>query len=534
MVLSRTGWRIMRLLTLLGLLIHLLLVFRPDDNFMSRPFQEDAFYSLSVARSLAEGTGISVDGMQPTNGVQPLICFLYAPLFMMAGGDLHLALRMVMLLQVIILAGAVFAIAWFATTLLRSDQWKREIFWLTAMLVTWSYMLTNGMLNGLETGLAVAMVYTSAAYYNTRIASEKGNGIGRFFILGLLLGVGVLTRIDIGFFVAAILLAHLIRAHLLYSKLPGRERFAALGRTVVECFIIGATAVVVSLPWWIYNVLTFGSLVPISGQAQQMLFLDPLNNLEITGGVLLDSIMVLVNTPRIHGVTIPGVGPALFLLALAAIIIATRSGGIVRRAAAGWKNVWNAGAGASILIFGIALMIYYIFFFGAPHFIVRYLLPFRVLIVLGVISFLALLWRESGERRGLRGGLIVLLVAMSAVSIYGMSWNFIDHYTNLYIFPARWISENVKDGERVGMFQSGTTGFLHPATVVNLDGKVNVGALRALQRGGIATYVDSLRFDYLIDWEVFMAPVVGDPAVGGHYRAIDTLEGEFIIWKRME
>ncbi len=530
------GLSLLRLLTFVGLCIHLLLLFRPAEQLVSRPFQEDAFYSLSVSRSLAEGKGLSVDGVQPTNGVQPLICFLYAPLFQLGGGDLYLALRFVLLLQVLIYAAAVFAIAWYTTALMRPGGPKREVFWLITTVFAWSYTFSNGLLNGLETGLAVAVVFAVLGYYQTRIASEpeaSERGLGRYIILGAMLGVAVLTRIDIAFLVAAILLWHLLRAHLRYGSLQGRERLAALGRTLGQCVAVGLTSIIVSSPWWIYNQVTFGSIVPISGQAQQILIRDTGANLEAIWLALAHAVLPTVHTPVLLYEYTPVLVPLGFLLAAVLAVSIGRGWGAVRAAVSGWSRFWEYSATLPLAIFGLALAVYYGFFFGAPHFIVRYLASPRVLIGITSVVFFYLVWRHAPAGSLLRTMLVLLLAGSMIGGGVAMRWNFTDFWGNFFLYPARWIAASVRQPQKVGMFQSGTTGFLSPGIVVNLDGKVNVGALRATQEGRIPAYVDSMRFDYLIDWPEYMAKAFADPAVRARYRAIDTLEGRFIVWKRI-
>ncbi|HVZ38003.1 MAG TPA: hypothetical protein VHI13_01905 [Candidatus Kapabacteria bacterium] len=525
--------RAWRWLALLAFTIHLLLLVRPDASFFSRPFQEDAFYSLSVAHSLADGKGLSIDGVQKTNGVQPLVCFLDAPLFAIAGDDVALALRLVLLLQVAILLGAAMAIAWFTTTLLRDRSARAEIFWLVTAVVGWSYMLINGMLNGLETGLSTGLVFAAAAYYNSRIAaaSERA-GLGRFALLGILLGLGVLARIDEAFLVACLIAWHAWCSHRRYGRLPGAERFAAFRRLILECMVMGGMSVVISAPWWIYNVVEFGSLVPISGQAQQLLFPDRWNNLMAALRTIADSFLVLVSTP--HGVARISwlLGAGIAALAALAALWFTHSFGLLRRVAAAWRRQWNVALATPVLLFGIALLCYYIIFFGAPHFIVRYLVPLRVLIVLGVVTLVYLFWKSAPRRSPVRIAVTGLVLLALGGSAFGLSWNFADRNTNIYMFPARWITEHTLPADRIGMFQSGTTGFLH-RNVVNLDGKVNVGALRALQEHRMPAYIDSMRFDYLIDWAPYVEPVLADPILRGRYRPVDTLVADFIVWRRI-
>ncbi|MEP7220436.1 MAG: hypothetical protein ABI876_16040, partial [Bacteroidota bacterium] len=289
------GIAAMRLVTFIGLLLQLVLLFRSDERFLSRPFQEDSFYVMSVARSLARGLGLSVDGVHPTNGVQPLICFLDAPLFAISGGNDFLALRLALFLQIIIMSCAVFAIARFATTLLKDEGERRRVFWLMTMILAWSYTIVNGLMNGLETGLAVAITFLTLAYYNSSIADPLDTETPPFrnyLVLGALLGIAVLTRIDIAILVPTILLVHLIQAHLRFRSLPMNERLRAARRVFVGCFIVGAMSLAISSPWWVYNVTRFGSLVPISGQSQRMLLPNWRINLSATAVVLADAIAV--------------------------------------------------------------------------------------------------------------------------------------------------------------------------------------------------------------------------------------------------
>jgi hypothetical protein len=63
---------------------------------------------------------------------------------------------------------------------------------------------------------------------------------------------------------------------------------------------------------------------------------------------------------------------------------------------------------------------------------------------------------------------------------------------------------------------------------------VNAGALRALESRSMPAYVDSMRFAYLIDWPYFIDEALADPRVRAHYRPVDTLVGDFVVWKRVE
>jgi hypothetical protein len=54
------------------------------------------------------------------------------------------------------------------------------------------------------------------------------------------------------------------------------------------------------------------------------------------------------------------------------------------------------------------------------------------------------------------------------------------------------------DASRIGMAESGRLGFLYPTRVVNLDGKMNVDALRAVLSDTLDSYIRSANLDYLM------------------------------------
>ena len=59
-------------------------------------------------------------------------------------------------------------------------------------------------------------------------------------------------------------------------------------------------------------------------------------------------------------------------------------------------------------------------------------------------------------------------------------------FGNMLPGPAEWIHTHVRAGERVGMFQSGPTGFLYPDRVVNLDGTLDTIGSAAVRAGRLS------------------------------------------------
>ncbi len=69
------------------------LVARRQPSLVDLPLTEDGYYTLSAARHIGLGHGITVDGERRTNGIQPLFAFLLAPVYWLTGGERYVSLR---------------------------------------------------------------------------------------------------------------------------------------------------------------------------------------------------------------------------------------------------------------------------------------------------------------------------------------------------------------------------------------------------------------------------------------------------------
>jgi len=522
---TQSAVRVFRWLFLLGILYQSTLLFRSDEAFLARPYIEDAFYTLSVSRSIARGAGISVDGIHPTNGFQPLIALLNASCFALSGGNDFMALRLTLALQVVVYGLAALALGWLVTTFLRDRAYRPEVFWGTSVLALWNYSLSLQMLNGLETGLTVAIVCSAAAYYNARIAHDERPPLGRFAVLGLLLGAGVLSRIDTALFVSALLLWHLFRR---------RPATSSMARTAIESVTLGGVALAVSSPWWIYNYIVFDSLMPVSGQALRIPLTTTTLNVVTAIHTLSNALLLIVHvTMPIFGYEITAYSGLILFAMFGTGVVLMRRRTIVFRSLHKWKELWNWSNAMPLLMFSTALAIFYIFYFHAPHFLNRYLVVPRLLAQIGIVSFLYAVLKSRPNPRP------YLSIALTALWVVTSGVLFVRNFTvpieegNPMMTPAHWIERHTTCADTIGMFQSGTTEFLF-GNVVNLDGKVNSGALRALQQGRITSYIDSIAFDYIIDWPMYVEKFDMGDYIHTHYVMVDSLDNRFVVWRRIE
>src|SRR5262249_38482411 len=82
------------------------LALRPGGNVFLIPLGEDGYYARAIARTVAAGRGITIDGVTATNGFQPLFPFIQAAMFKVAGGDDALAVRLILALHWLCQVGA--------------------------------------------------------------------------------------------------------------------------------------------------------------------------------------------------------------------------------------------------------------------------------------------------------------------------------------------------------------------------------------------------------------------------------------------
>jgi hypothetical protein len=156
----------------------------------------------------------------------------------------------------------------------------------------------------------------------------------------------------------------------------------------------------------------------------------------------------------------------------------------------------------------VLLIAYYGVYFGARHFVGRYLTPMTLyttvaMVALAFGSFAWIRARSEGRARLLAGFAIAGVVLLCAAQSARLYKNGADH---MHFQVVEWVAANVPETTWVGAVQTGTLGFFHDRAV-NLDGKVNPDALRARHEEGIPRYVVDARFgadsqsiEYIIDW----------------------------------
>lgn len=445
---------------------------------------EDGYLMQTIARNIALGLGMSTaEGSMPTNGVQPLATFLFAGLHWLAGGSRAGGIALVTVASTVIAAAA----AWFGyrvgLRLFAGLRHGRELAALLAALWFVAPHTVANSMNGLETGLyCLAITFTLNRYLVATADDAAPWGWGQRAVMGLWLGLAFLARNDAVFFVAALLIAH---------AFAGGASGGGLRHRMVDAVAAGVASLVVASPWLVHNWLLFGSIVPISGIAQSHAS-GIGRNLALLPANLFEQAFVFAPIPR-RFEQMPVVMAAAGLLVLAACAGFWFFAG--RRSLAA-RRFFIAG-----LLFPLGVAGYYGLFFGAPHFIPRYLSPTALFLWpfagAAALMLLGLLLRTPGRVQAAMaavGGVLALMFA--AVAALG----FADGTRHEHKQVVDWVQRNVPASTWVGAVQTGTLGFFHDRTI-NLDGKVNPAALRAiLDHGHVLDYVVDSRIDVIADW----------------------------------
>lgn len=478
---------------------------------------DDSFYAFQIARNIAHGNGMTFDGIHPTTGFQPLYVFLLVPVYMIAGSDPALPIQIALSLLAVfttLTALLIFKIArryaGFGASLVAAGLWAL------------SPIVTKQSANGLETALAAFMIALCSWYYLDRVRPDRQVRAGRLFILGLLLGMMVLTRIDGTFLVLAILLDYLLLL---------RRRRAGTGEALRVSLVLPGILVFYG-PWLLLNIIRNGSPLQDSGTATRFLSLAYTQHfgygaeslatkgpdLNFIRSHLTHTIASLKVVPLVHVVfrVIDKLGSA------AGSNEGFRAAGdvfgfILLFLAGSWIFRWKEDTersrrfeiGFLFLFSGLLFLSYSLYVFGS-FFFLRYYYPVYMLAAICTAFLFQDLYdwisrRKTAARR-------VIAVSAAAYALLFASFSYSQAFRSRQTYPfydiAAWVDANTEEEDTIGVFQCGTIGYFSHRRIINLDGKVNHEALCALKKGRICNYLVDEGIDLVIDhcWvlEVFL------------------------------
>jgi hypothetical protein len=209
---------------------------------------DDAAYYFTIAENASGGEGLTFDRIDRSNGFQPLWLAVLVPVYRAYQGSPETMCRVVLVLQLVVLSVAALLLA---ATLARFFS-RRTV--LVSLLLFLFFVFVPAA-NGMES--AVLVLFLALVFHEgSRAEVFRRHDPKRELVLGILLGLVVLSRLDMVFLPLAVVAASF------GSALGGRdERRARFVRTLC----IGAGVAAVVLPYLVYNEASFGAVMPISG-----------------------------------------------------------------------------------------------------------------------------------------------------------------------------------------------------------------------------------------------------------------------------
>lgn len=409
---------------------------------------DDAFFYSVLARNFHRYGFLTLDGVMPTNGVQPLWMALHVGLarLLPQADMLELIARASWLAYVLFAALAV----WYAA---RRTGWAAGV----AAVVLGGFLLLNArfqllVMQGLETPLMLLVVMLTLMaidWISARPAAALR--VWQAAALGALAALCFFARTDL-FWIAAVVGAWLLLVH------------RAAWRSVAAYW--GTVALLVA-PYLLFNLTSQGSLMPISGRVK--LFYLELFHPTLTSYVVSDEWRGLFDA---FGTLLPLPGVIVYPLALLLLATAVYLVWHLRN-----RAVFPTGVQLfALVVIGHVGYLYLLYRELRPY--SSYYFALELLWVTLVAALLAgwgvALAQDKTARR--RRALLTLtgVACVAALGVTAVTWQQLStqaqDYWRMRVALARDIAEIVPQGERVGAFWPGALAHFSGRGVVPLDG----------------------------------------------------------------
>lgn len=496
---------------LLGaLLLRLVLAMRAIDVIDRLFMPDDTYYTLSIARAIAEGNGPTADGVTLTNGFQPLIAFLMVPVFWLTD-DPDTGVRMVVILLAVL---DVVVAALLGRLAYRIGGWPAAA--VAVALWAVSPLAVGNALNGLETTLALVLsLGLVEMWWRARETDRRRDAA----LAGVLAGLALLARVDTAILVALLGLSELTRGS--FRRL----------------LVVAGAAVVVVAPWWLYSLAEFGTMVPQSGAAVQELVsvhrdigLEIPEQLAWGAGTLIGAPFTEFRALRDFLFPRPALATIVWLGIFVALMFAIVRLGALRR---------ERGPLLALMLHGAVILAFYSLVVSALWFFDRYLAPAHAVATLLIAAAAGSAWRSARGRGRWRVPAVALMAVLAALTVvsFTQSASFVLETpaasrgagydgANGYREVARQIIAMAPDGAVIGSLQSGALGYYageRGIKVVNLDGVVDQNAAVALRDSRLAAYARRRGVTHIADWPfnlgLFFARS-GDPSINVGLRPV--------------
>lgn len=506
-----------------GFLFQLSYLFTSTAALAHRPFEEDSFIIMTVTRNIAMGKGLTIDGKTITGGVQPG-SFIYIIAHIASGFDKWDALRWARFLNLIGSFFSGYMLYRLSRLILKKEPiaYAHTLSLFSSALWIGSYQVFRINLNGYETVFAMCALLIVLELYLRRWDCDLQKI--RFFdiVLGFAMGFSILCRVDLGFL--SVGLAG-------WYFFVNSERYK---RKFVSILTWAIISLIITLPWWIFNIWLDGSIMPLSGKATRLQVTfnghghSILQSFIRTLDALFEIPFISLYAPYQWGNSIIWLIVRLILLLIIGLLFWKS-----RKKIASLFSLINWKPIGGLFIFAFLLIIYYIFVHGAWWFMKRYLHPVRTLLfifsgiyILSLVTVLVNLCKNKILYKIIFSFLSILILCISFFQWF-ITYN--DTDSNM-LMPSVTFLRDYYPSARIGAFQSGTLGYFLD-NVVNLDGKSNPNAYHAARDDNVINYILNNNIGIISDWPEVVEKYCNYDEFLNYYRPMIQI-GNSTIWKR--
>ncbi|MCL5991088.1 MAG: hypothetical protein M1419_03185, partial [Bacteroidetes bacterium] len=364
---------------------------------------------------------------------------------------------------------------------------KNELFGIAYSIYISSLLFLINYLNGLETGLLILSFLLFIRFYQkSQILNFKN-----ITVLGIILGLMVLIRIDTVYFVIVFSISLFFRKEI------------TLKTRLIYVITICIVSFLISSPWWFYNYYYFNSLMPTSGQAQ-FEFGIFFSRLFYLSDAWVQNLTPFTYTfdRFLHGWI--SVIIRLIIIGAMSYYLKKYFKGIIKNTSKSNKLSERTYQIISVIfVYSLILTIWYFFFSSAGHFYLRYLISLSIIGQIFFVIFVTIIYRKFKK-------IFYFILTAFALLILGVVILFhtelMLNKSQFFKYQLQLVNKYVPKTEYVGAGQSGTLGFFRNH-VVNLDGKVNNEALKYKEK--IYDYLDKKNINWLCDWKFYTEQFLG-------------------------
>ncbi|MGQ9706172.1 MAG: hypothetical protein ACUVWP_04110 [bacterium] len=415
---------------------------------------DDAYYYLQVSRNIAIGMGSTFDGINKTNGYHPFWLIILIPVHLIVGFSRIGAIRSLFIIEMVFYFLTIFL-------LIRGLRGRLGYIGSLSIIAISLYPRFFHIITvGLESSLLLFLL-TLLWFYLRKILGGRG-GLKGAFILGLLLGLIILARFEVGVILTFISLLTIIIFR--YSKWNKKAILIVIISFAISSLIV--------LPFLIWNYLNFGHFMTISASLKSSFPNTSFNYKYIITypeyyiGVIIFLFLLFVREDNLSGELLPD------------------------------------------LILGISclfMLISFLLFGRWAHFSHHYA-PTLLLIFISTAIIVEAIYKRISKvvsSRFIGTIMILLFIIFACYSQFIVYRETMNTFRKASYEGAKWVGENTDRDDIFAMKDCGAFGYLSERRTINLDGVVNNFVYQEyLKDGRLTEYLGLMGVDYIVQHSV--------------------------------